>query len=339
MSSTSPSPSTSIPPTPVAAARQQRATDATRTTGDPAPSRAGTPQSPQPERASKRAAKRQPTQHHTATGIRGHRASPARSRAIPSPTNTGAVGTQPEQPPGTAHPHRESARSPTGSPQPSTPPVAPAHGPRPAASQAAAAQANPEPRPHHGTPDRPAAGPAYAPLDGPPTQAQTATRTDTTVAQPSDTVHPHTPGPTEGLIPQAPATSGAEGLPGTTHDGPAPQRHHAPTTGPTARPGEPSSPGRPAPGPGPGPDPARIAAPAGAPQPAGPGSQPEPPPVAEGHAQGATQPTNDEAEPSALRSKPQRGEPTVGAEELRRPPQRTPTPTPMGEPGGGADQP
>ena len=29
----------------------------------------------------------------------------------------------------------------------------------------------------------------------------------------------------------------------------------------------------------------------------------------------------------------------MGAEEMRGPPQRTPTPTPMGEPGGGADRP
>ena len=216
------------PPTAVAAPHQQRATNATRTTGHPAPSRAGTPQSPQQEHASKRAAQRQPTQHHTATGIWGHRASPAGSGAVPSPTNTGAVGTQPEQPPGTKHPHREPALSPTGSLQPLTPPVAPAHGPRPAASQAAATETHPEPRPHHGTPDRPAAGPAYAPPDGPPWQAHTATPTETRAARPPDTVHPHTPGPTEGLIPRAPAMSGAEDLRATTHDGPAPQRHHAP---------------------------------------------------------------------------------------------------------------
>ena len=251
----------------------------------------------------------------------------------------GAVGTQLEQPPITAHPHREPAPSPTGSPQPLTPPVAPAHGPRPAASQAAAMQAHLEPRPHHGTPDRLAAGPAYAPPDGPPTQAHTATPTDTTAARPSDTVHPHTPGPTEGLIPQALATSGAEDLPATTHDKPTPQRHHAPPTGPTARLAEPSSPGRPAPGLRPGPDPARTAAPAGAPQPARPRSRPQLPPVAEGHAREATQPTNNESEPAALLTKPQRGEPTVGAEEMRGPPQWTPTPKPMGEPGGGADRP
>ena len=283
-SSTSPSPSTSAPPTPVAAPHQQRSTDATRTKGDPAPSRAGTPQSPGQERASKQAAQRQPTQHHTATGIRGNRASPAGSGAIPSPTNTGAVGTQPEQPPGTAHLHREPAPSSTGSPQPLTPPVAPAHGPQPAASQKAATQAHPEPCPHHDAPDRPAAGPAYAPPEGPPAQAHTATPTDNTAAGPSDTVHPHSPGPTEGLIPEAPAPSGAEDLPATTHNGPAPQRRHAPPTRPTARPAEPSSPGHPASSPGPGPDPACTAAPGSSQRPAGPGSRPEPPPVAEGHA-------------------------------------------------------
>ena len=130
-----------------------------------APSRASTSQSPRQERASKRAAQGQPTQHHTATGIRGHRASPAGSGAMARPTNTGAVGIQLEQPPGTAQPHREPARSPRGSPQPLTPPVAPVHGPGPAASQAAATQAHPEPRLHNGTPDRPAAGPAYTPPD------------------------------------------------------------------------------------------------------------------------------------------------------------------------------
>ena len=70
-----------------------------------------------------------------ATGSGGHRASPAGSGAIPSQTNTGAVGTQPEQTPSTAHPHREPAPSPTGSPQPLTPPPSqprahPCHPPR-----------------------------------------------------------------------------------------------------------------------------------------------------------------------------------------------------------------
>ena len=92
-SSTFPSPSTSAPPTPVATPHQQRATDPTLTTSAPAPSRAGTQQSPRQERASKRAAQRQPPQHHTATGIQGHRASLARSGAIPSFTHTRAEGT------------------------------------------------------------------------------------------------------------------------------------------------------------------------------------------------------------------------------------------------------
>ena len=45
------------------------------------------------------------------------------------------------------------------------------------------------------------------------------------------------------------------------------------------------------------------------------------------------------AEPPALPTQPQRGEPTVGAEEMQGPPQRTPTPTPMGEPSRGAGRP
>ena len=61
--------------------------------------------------------------------------------------------------------------------------------------------------------------------------------------------------------------------------------------------------------------------------------------MAEGHARGAPQPTNDEAKPPALPTQPQRGEPTVGAEDMQGPPQRTPTQTQMGEPGGGADRP
>ena len=48
---------------------------------------------------------------------------------------------------------------------------------------------------------------------------------------------------------------------------------------------------------------------------------------------------NDEAEPPALPTQPQREESTVGAEEMQGPPQRTPTPTQMGEPGGGTDRP
>ena len=338
-SSTSPNPFTSAPPTPAAEPHQQHAADVTLTTGDRAPSRAGTPQSPRQERASKRAAQRQPTQHHAATGSRGHRASPARSGALPGPTNTGAVGTQPGQPPSSAQPHRVPAPSPTGSLQPLTPPVAPAHGPRPAASQAATTQAQPEPRPHHGTPDWPAADPTYMPSDNLPRRTHTATPTDASAARPSDAGRPHTHGPTGGLTSQASATSGTEDLPTTTHGGPVPQQHHAPPTRPPAKLAKPSSPGRPAPGPGPGPDLPRTAAPANAPQPTNPGSLPEPPPVAGGHAKGALPPADDGAEPPTPPTQPQRNAPAVGAEGLQRPWQRMPTPAPMREPGGGTDQP
>ena len=118
-----------------------------------------------------------------------------------------------------------------------------------------------------------------------------------------------------------------------------PQRHHTPPIRPPRRPAEPSSPGRPAPGPGPGPDPPRTTAPADAPQPADSGSLPEPPPVAGGHARGAPPPADDGAQPPTPPTQPQRDAPAVGAEGLQRHPQRTLTPAPMGEPGGGTDQP
>ena len=225
-SCTSPDPSTSAPLTPAAEPHQQHAADAKRTTGGPAPSGAGTPQSPRQERASKQAAQRQPTQHHAATGSQGHLASPARSRALPGLTNTGAVGTQPGQPPGTAHPHRVLAASPTGSPQPLTPPGAPAHCPRPAASQAATTQAHPEPRPHHGAPDRPAADPTYTPTDNLPTRTHTATPTNATTARPSDAGHPHTHGPNRGPNPP--------GFGNVRHEGPT--GHNARRAGSPAAP-------------------------------------------------------------------------------------------------------
>ena len=62
-------------------------------------------------------------------------------------------------------------------------------------------------------------------------------------------------------------------------------------------------------------------------------------PGAEGHTRGAPQPTNDEAEPPAPPTQPQREESTVGAEEMQGPRQRTPTSTQMGEPVGGTDRP
>ena len=101
--STSSSPSASSPHASGNSPHRQHAANATRTTGVPAPSGAGAPQSPRQERASKQVAQRHQPQHHTATAIREHRASPAKSGALPSPTNTAAVGTQPEQAPGNAH--------------------------------------------------------------------------------------------------------------------------------------------------------------------------------------------------------------------------------------------
>ena len=249
------------------------------------------------------------------------------------------MGTQPGQPPGTAHPHRVPPSSPTGSLQPLTPPVAPAHGPWPAASQAATTQAHPEPRPHHGTPDWPAGDPTYTPNDKLPTRTHNAIPTDATAARPSDAGHPHTHGPTGGLTPQALATSGTEDLPATTHGALVPQRHHAPPNGPPARPAEPSSPGRPAPCPGPGPDPPRTAAPADAPQPADPGGPTRAATRGGRPCPGGTALADDGAEPPTPPTQPQRDAPAVGAEGLQRPPQRTPTPVPMGEPGGGTDQP
>ena len=151
------------------------------------------------------------------------------------------------------------APSPTGSPAlpPQRPPGASTHGRQPAASRAAAAQAHLEPRPRHGTPDRPTESPAYAPPKGPPTQAPAATPTDTTSTRPSGTVHPHAHNSTDSSNSHAPATpsTAAPGdLQTTAQAELASQRHHAPPAGPAVRPTEPSSPGHPAPNPDPGPD-------------------------------------------------------------------------------------
>ena len=91
--SSSTGPSTSAPNAPVTSPHRQHAADATQTTDVPAPSRAGAPQSPRQEHASKRPTQRHQPQHHAATGIQGHQRSPAESGAVPGPTNTGAVGT------------------------------------------------------------------------------------------------------------------------------------------------------------------------------------------------------------------------------------------------------
>ena len=61
--------------------------------------------------------------------------------------------------------------------------------------------------------------------------------------------------------------------------------------------------------------------------------------MAGGHARGAPPPADDGAEPPTPPTQPQRNAPAVGAAGLQRPPQRTPTPAPMGEPGRGTDQP
>ena len=269
--------------------------------------------------------------HHNPTRPQG---------AVPSPTNTGAVGSRPKQPPETAHLHREPTPSPTESPQPQTPPGASAHGHQPAASQAAATQAHREPRPRHGIPDRPTAGPAYAPPEDPPMQAHAGTPTDTATTRPSDNVRPHAHDPTKGLYPLAPATSSTAApgdLPATTHAEPASQQHHAPPAGPRYRPQNCHLPVARPRRLDPGPDLARTTVPADAPQSAGPGSGPGPPPVSEGHAREAAQPADDEAALPAPPTEPQHREATVGAEEMRGPPQRTATPTPVGEPSGGAD--
>ena len=297
---------------------------------------------------------RTPASTPRAPGIQGHRASPAWSGAVPSPTNTAAVGTPPEQTSGTAHRHMGPARGPTGSraPQPQTPTGAFARGRQPAASGAAATQAQPEPRPSHGTPDQRTEGPAYVPPEGPPTQTRTATPTDTTNTRPSGTMRPHAHNPTESPSPQAPATPSAAApevhlrAPAQAH--PASQRHHAPPAGPAVRPTEPSSPSRPAsnPGPGPDPDPAHATVTADTPRSAGPESQPGRTPVSEGHAREAARSTGDAATPPARPPQPQCEEPTADAtEEMVGPPQRTETPPPAaglpqtGKPSGGADQP
>ena len=276
------------------------------------------------------------------TTPRGHRNPGA--PGVTCPMNTGAVGTQPEQPPGTAHLHMDWAPSPTGSPapQPQTPPCASTHRCQPAASWATATQARPEPRPRHGTPDRPTEGPASAPPKGPPKQARAASPTDTTSTRPSGTVHRHAHNHTESPNPRAPATpsTAAPGdLQATAKAEPASQRHHAPPSGPAVRPTEPSSPGRLAPDQDQGPDPAHTTVQAEAPRSAGPVNRPGTPPVLEGHAREEARRTGDAATPPPPTTSPQRQEPTVDAtEKMREPPQRTETPPPAEKPSGGVDQ-
>ena len=357
--STSSSPFASTPHATVNSPHRPQATDATRTTGVPAPSGAGTPQSPGQERASKQAAQRHQPQHHAATAVREHRASRAGSGAVLSPTNTAAVGNRPEQPLGSAHPQMGRAPGPKGdpAPQPQTPPDASTRGRQPAARQAATTQAQLEPRLRHGTPIGLMEGPRHAPPEGPPRQTRTATPTDTTNARALGTVRPHAHNPTESPSSQAPATRSASAPgghpPAPAQAEPASQRHHDPPAGPALRPTETPSRSCPArnPGPDPTPDPTQATVPADFPRSAGPGGQPGPTPVSEGHTQEAAQPTGDAATPPAPPAQPQRQEPTVDAtEEMGGPPQRTEAPPPAadlrargppqtGKPRGGADQP
>ena len=254
-----------------------------------------------------------------------------------SPTNTAAVGTQPKQPPGTAHPQMGSAPGPTGdrAPQPQTPPGASTRGRQPAACQAAATQANPEPRPRHGTPNRRTEGPSHAPPEGPPTHTRTATPTDVTNTRPFRTVRPNTNNATKSPSPQAPATPSAS-TPGDHPQAPAQaepasQRHNDPPARPAVRPTETSSRSRPAPDPGPNPDqdPAQATVPADDPRSADPGSQPGPTPMSEGHNRETARPRGNAAMPSAPPAQPQREEPTVSArEKMGGPPQRTEAPPP-----------
>ena len=204
--STFSSPSTSGPHATVISPHRPQATDATRTTGVSAPPRAGTPQSCRQERASKRAARRHRPQHHAATAIQEHRASPAGRGAVCSPQNTAAVGTRPEKLLGTAHPQMSPAPGPTRdpAPQPQTP-----HNASPCGRQAAAKKARPEPGAHHCTPILPTEGPRGARTKGPPTQTRTATLTDSTNARPLSTVRPHAHNPAESPSPQDPATPSA----------------------------------------------------------------------------------------------------------------------------------
>ena len=209
--STSSSPSTSTPHATVHSPQRPQATDATPTTGVPAPSGADTLQSPRQERAFKRAAQRHQPQQHAATVIREHQASPARRGAMPSPTNTATADSRPRQPLGTVHPQTSQGPGPTGdpAPQPHTPPDASARDNQPAARQAAFTQADPEPYAHHSPPIRPTEGPTHAPSEGPPTQTCTATPTDANIARPErplGIVRPQAHNPTENPIPQAPAT-------------------------------------------------------------------------------------------------------------------------------------
>ena len=196
---------------------------------------------------------------------------------MPSFTNTVTAGTQPGQPLGSVHPQRSPDPGFTGdrASRPHTPPDASGRDHQPAARQAAATQADPEPHPHHSPPIRPTEGPTHAPSEGPPTQTCTATPTDAISARPErplGTVRPHAHNPTECPSPQAPATPSTSALgcrpPAPAQAEPASQQHHDPPAGPAVRPTETPSGNRPAPNPDPGldSDPTHATVPADAPR-------------------------------------------------------------------------
>ena len=266
---------------------------------------------------------------------------------MPSPTNTAAMGTRPEQPLGTAHPRRDPAPGPTNeaAPQPQTPPDVSTRGRQPAARQAAATQAHPDPRPHHGPPIRLTGD--HAGSGGPPTQTCTTTPADTTNARPLGAVRPHAHNPTESPSPQAPETLSAS-APGCHTRAPAQaelasQRYHDQAAEPAVRRTETQSHSHPAPDQGPDPDldPTHATVPTDTLRSSDPGSEtPE-----------AAQAAGTAAAPPAPPAKPQRAEPTVDArEEVEEPPQQTEAPPTAADlpaqgppetetPSGGADQP
>ena len=361
--------STSAPRAAVNSPHRPQATDATLTAGIPAPSGAGTPQSPHQESSSKRAAQRHQPQQHAATEIPEHRASPAGRGTMPSPTNTAAAGTRPEQPLGTVHLQTSPGPGFKGdpAPQPQTAPEASTPGRQPAACQAAGTQAHPEPHPHHSPQIWPTEVPRHAPSEGPPTKTCTATPTDATNARPLGTVRPHAHNPTESPSPQGPATPSTSAprchLPAPAQTEPASQQHHDPPAGPAVRPTETPSGNRPAPKPGPGPRPGfgggtPAAKPASAEGTGGTralaghvGGQPGMTPVPESQTREAVQPTGGAATPPAPPAQPQREEPTVDTtEDTGGPPQRKEEPPPAADlparappqaeiPNGGAGQP
>ena len=288
---------------------------------------------------------------------------------MPSPTNTAAAGTRPEQPLSTVHLQTSPGPGFKGdpAPQPQTAPEASTPDRQPAACQAAGTQAHPEPHPHHSPQNWPTEVPTHAPSEGPPTKTCTATPTDATNARPLGTVRPHAHNPSESPSPQGPGTPSTSAprchLPAPAQTEPASQQHHDPPAGPAVRPTETPSGNRPAPTPGPGPRPwfgggTPVAKPASAEGTGGTralaghvGGQPGMTPVPESQTREAVQPTGGAATPPATPAQPQREEPTVDTtEDTGGPPQRKEEPPPAADlparappqaeiPNGGAGQP